>query len=79
MKYFQKLLLVFLLPVICLSCENKNTAPSKELISKLNLKRGNLISCGVANAQFGTVDFNMSCDASAKKDFNLAVELLHSF
>ncbi|MGN6212721.1 tetratricopeptide repeat protein [Parafilimonas sp.] len=79
MRYLQKLLLVFLLPVICLSCENKNTAPSKELISKLNLKRGNLISCGVANAQFGTVDFNMSCDASAKKDFNLAVELLHSF
>ena len=61
-----------------ISCHN-NSTPSNELIKQLNLKRGNVISCGPPDAQFGSVDFDMSCDAKAKKDFNLAIELLHSF
>lgn len=65
--------------VILLSCKSKSLSPSKEAISQLNLKRGAVISCGPANGQFGTVDFDMTCNASTKKDFNLAVELLHSF
>lgn len=79
MKYFRKLLYVFLLPVILVSCKSKNPSPSKEAISQLNLKRGDVISCGPPDAQFGTVDFEMTCDEKAKKDFNLAIELLHSF
>ena len=62
-----------------LSCKSKNPSPSKEAISQLNLKRGNIISCGPPQEQFGTVDFDMSCDKKAKKDFNIAIELLHSF
>jgi len=79
MKNSPTSLYLFLLPVILLSCTNKNTAPSKQAIAALNLKRGDVISCGVTEAQFGTLDFDMSCDEKAKKDFNLAVELLHSF
>lgn len=79
MKYFRKLLYLFLLPLILVSCKSKNLSPSKEAISQLNLKRGDVISCGPPDAQFGTVDFEMTCDEKAKKDFNLAVELLHSF
>ena len=62
-----------------LSCKNNKPVVSKDAIRQLNLKRGNVISCGPVDAQFGTVDFDMTCDAKAKKDFNLAVQLLHSF
>ncbi len=49
------------------------------MISRLQLKRGSIISCGPPDAQFGTVDFGTTCNASTKEDFNVAVELLHSF
>lgn len=62
-----------------LSCNNKNAAPSQELIKQLNLKEGKIISCGPPDARFGSVDFDMTCDEKAKKDFNLAIALLHSF
>ena len=62
-----------------LSCKNKNSSPSKEVIAELKLKRGDVISCGPPDAQFGTVDFKMTCNEKVKKDFNLAIELLHSF
>lgn len=79
MKDLQKILYLFLLSALQLSCRSKNPSPTKEVIGQLNLKRGNTISCGQSDAQFGTVDFDMTCNASTKKDFNLAVELLHSF
>ncbi|MGH2646951.1 MAG: tetratricopeptide repeat protein, partial [Ginsengibacter sp.] len=79
MTYFRKLLQVFLIVAMVASCNNKNQSPSKEAISELNLKKGDIISCGPPDQQFGTVDFDMTCDETAKKDFNLAVELLHSF
>src|SRR5438045_7885871 len=65
--------------VFVLSCSNKKSITSKLLIDELNLKHGPIISCGVTDNQFGTVDFEMSCDITVKKDFNLAMELLHSF
>ena len=67
-----------LLSLIPLSCSN-NPAPSKELIDQIKLKRGEVISCGAGDNQFGSVDFEMSCNEKVKKDFNLAIELLHSF
>lgn len=66
---------VFLLVIA--SC--KNNAPSSESIAELDLKRGQLISCGASNKEFGTVQFETSCSNKVKEDFNLAVELLHSF
>src|SRR5664279_1949776 len=79
MKHFRILKQIFLLSVIMLSCRSKNLSPSEKVIKQLNLKRGNVISCGPPDAQFGSVDFEMTCDQKARNDFNLAVELLHSF
>ena len=73
-------LLFYILSVSVLaSCNNSTPGPSKELISQINLKRGEIISCGPADKQFGSVDFEMTCNKTVKKDFNLAIELLHSF
>ncbi len=60
-------------------CANRNSSPSKELISEISLKRGEVISCGATDKQFGSVDFEMNCDEKLKVDFNLAIALLHSF
>lgn len=65
--------------IAILSCNNHDSTPSRELIKQLNLKKGDIILCGPVDAQFGSVDFEMTCDEKAKKDFNLAIELLHSF
>ncbi len=61
------------------SCRQGNRVPSKELISNINLKRGEIISCGVADKQFGSVVFQISCGEKVQEDFNLAIKLLHSF
>ena len=80
MKYFQRIpASLFLSLILMISCKEKKTVPSKELINQLSLKKGSVISCGVSDQQFGSVDFETTCDEKAKKDFNLAVELLHSF
>ena len=72
--------LFYILSVAALiSCNGNNSAPSKELINQINLKRGDVISCGAPDKQFGSVDFEMTCNEKAKKNFNLAIELLHSF
>lgn len=71
--------LLFLLP--CCG-PNKNTGPSAELINDINdiqLKRGQLISCGPADKQFGSAEFDINCSKEVKEDFNLALRLLHSF
>ena len=62
-----------------LSCNGRNTDPSKELIDGIKLKRGSVISCGSNVNQYGTVDFDMTCDEKSNGDFNLAMALLHSF
>ena len=62
------LFFVLLSPVI-VSCNHTNSTPSSAIISQLNLKRGNVISCGPPDAQFGSVDFDMTCDVKSKKDF----------
>jgi tetratricopeptide (TPR) repeat protein len=49
------------------------------MIGELQLKRGQVISCGSPGKEFGIVNFEMSCSKSAQNNFNLAVELLHSF
>jgi len=61
------------------SCEENASVPSKELIAELDLKRGEVISCGSADKEFGSLDFEITGTDNVKKDFNEAVELLHSF
>ena len=78
---FQQLFLLatsFVLLVLP-SCNQKNAAPSAETINAINLKRGEVVSCGPPGKQFGTVEFESSCSEKVKKDFNLAIALLHSF
>jgi len=62
-----------------LSCNEGKSVPSKELISQINLKRGEIIYCGNPGKKLGSVGFDMSCNEKSKDDFNLAIELLHSF
>ena len=62
-----------------MSCNNRASGPSEELISQINLKRGEAISCGAPDKQFGSVNFEMTCNERSKNDFNLAIALLHSF
>lgn len=82
MKYLLNTLVCFfyILSVSGLiACNGNNSVPSKELIREINLKRGEVISCSPADKQFGSIDFEMTCKEKAKKDFNLAIEFLHSF
>jgi tetratricopeptide (TPR) repeat protein len=60
-------------------CKQKSSNISKDAINEINLKRGEIISCGPTDQQFGTASFEVTCDEKNRKDFNLAVELLHSF
>jgi tetratricopeptide (TPR) repeat protein len=61
------------------SCNSSNSAPSRELINSIDLKRGAVIACGPANNEGGSVDFVFTGSDNLKKDFNQAIELLHSF
>ena len=61
-----------------LSCREKPGGASKERINEMNLKRGAVITCGPVDKKFGSVVFNTSCSGETE-DFNLAMELLHSF
>jgi tetratricopeptide (TPR) repeat protein len=73
----QQGLWLFLMAFLFFSCHEKNSNPSPELIKSMALKRGEIISCGPADQQFGEVQFETSC--KEKQLFNLAVKLLHSF
>src|SRR5882757_9050819 len=64
---------------IPISCVERNAGPSKEAINSINLTRGELISCGPGDKQFGSVEFETSCSKKEKQHFDLAIELLHSF
>ncbi len=80
-KIFSDIRLVFLslLLSLLLSCKGKNTMPAKEAINEIQLKRGEVVLCGPPDKQFGSVEFITSCSPKTKKDFNLALALLHSF
>ena len=65
--------------LILSSCHEKNKTPANETLSAMNLKQGEVVLCGPPGKQFGTVNFVTSCSEKAKKDFDLAIALLHSF
>ncbi|KIC94330.1 tetratricopeptide repeat protein [Flavihumibacter solisilvae] len=60
-------------------CQQASRVPSKELVSDIDLKRGEIISCGAPGMQLGSAEFATSCSDEVKDDFNLAIKLLHSF
>ncbi len=61
------------------SCQGKKSPSSTEAINAINLKQGEVVLCGPPDKQFGSVEFETSCSGKIKKDFNLALALLHSF
>jgi tetratricopeptide (TPR) repeat protein len=73
---FPWLQLVFF--ILLFSCLEKHKSPSKESINEMGLKRGAVITCGPLDKKFGSVAFSTSCSGETE-DFNLAMELLHSF
>ncbi|HEY8733410.1 MAG TPA: hypothetical protein VIL90_02515, partial [Puia sp.] len=73
-----KILIYFILPALT-SCKIKNNTISAADINALNLRRGDLVLCGVSGNKFGSVDFGTSCSAKEKSNLELAVALLHSF
>jgi tetratricopeptide (TPR) repeat protein len=78
-SHFIVLLTVLISSSILSSCKSKSAGPSADQINNMNLKRGEVISCGATDKQFGSVSFETSCGENTRKDFNLAIELLHSF
>jgi hypothetical protein len=76
--FFSKHLIIFIL-LLQVSCKMKDKNISPEEIKAINLKRGEIVLCGPADKQFGTVQFDISCTKDVKSTFNLAMALLHSF
>jgi tetratricopeptide (TPR) repeat protein len=64
---------------VLLSCNRKKDTPSNSVINAIYLKRGPVALCGPPGKQFGTVEFQTSGPEKIRKDFNLAIALLHSF
>ncbi len=60
-------------------CRQSGNAPGQEAINAIKLKKGDIVLCGPADKQFGTVRFQNSCSEKVKSDFDLAIALLHSF
>lgn len=68
--------------LILFSCSNNNNNKSETVVTNelLDLKRGDIITCGPHEGEiFGSVLFKSSVPSSYQKDFNTAVALLHSF
>lgn len=61
------------------ACKEEQHAPAAASIEAINLKRGEVVVCGAAEKQFGSVGFSTSCSEKVKPDFDLAISLLHSF
>jgi hypothetical protein len=62
-----------------ISCKNKNENQYKDSIASMNLKRGEVVSCGPLEGQYGETSFSASVPEKLRSDFNMAIALLHSF
>src|SRR6266853_4778400 len=73
--------LLYIILLMFFSCQPKaNNDDYKALAASFDLKRGEIVSCGPGDGEiFGTVSFSASVPDSLKKEFNMAIALLHSF
>lgn len=78
MKKYINVLFCLLMLFSVTACREKNKV-SETTATELQLKQGKLISCGPPEKEFGEVAFTTSCSQETKKDFELAIALLHSF
>src|SRR3954447_10104437 len=66
--------------VFLFSCREKTNTSQIADINSLDLKKGEIISCGPQDGEiFGSVSFTASVPDSLKTGFNIAIALLHSF
>lgn len=73
-------LMVPLIIAIITSCQSPDQDdPDPKIIADINLKKGDLIWCGPAMANFGSVKFDVSAPAEVRRDFDQALAMLHSF
>lgn len=76
MKNIKPIVTVFILLLLVSACKEK-TPKQNPALASIDLKRGDLVLC--YGAQFGDVNFSLSCDYSVRETFDLALALLHSF
>ena len=67
-----------MITLLAISCGSENRESAPALIS-LNLKRGDIVSCGPAEPQYGSVNFDITASDTIQKQFNHGLSLLHSF
>ena len=79
MKNYLQYFFVCCLALLLNACGDKKQTQSNDLIASLDLKKGDVISCGPAEGEFGSISFAASVPENLKKDFNTGVALLHSF
>ena len=77
MMSIKALLLIQILLMILVISGCRDRKPQDPDLSSIGLLRGDIALCG--GEEFGEVKFSFSCVESARKTFNLAVSLLHSF
>jgi tetratricopeptide (TPR) repeat protein len=77
-EYFKTIYFVTILALVGCQTKKEDSKFQAELKS-VNLMRGDIALCGATDAQFGKVEFGLSCDDKVRSDFNLATALLHSF
>lgn len=71
---------IYLLAANLFSCGDNTTPAHLAEVNALDLKRGEIVSCGPQDGEiFGSVSFTASVPGDLKKDFNIAIALLHSF
>jgi hypothetical protein len=64
---------------LIVSCTGKNSIPSSDTITGIHLKRGDIVSCGPPDKEFGLVHLQTSCSKEVEKEMDLGLALLHSF
>jgi hypothetical protein len=80
MKNNSATILFYLALLLFTACKSKTKTDYYADVNSLDLKRGEIVSCGPQDGEmFGTVSFTASVPDSLKKDFNIAIALLHSF
>lgn len=79
MKTYNHILLFCCTVVFFNSCKEPKEDPSKDLISSLNLKRGEVVACGPLEGQLGNTFFLATVPENLRPDFNIAIALLYSF
>jgi len=68
------------LSLLIFSCKSKIKTDNFTNANSLDLKRGEIVSCGPQDGEmFGVVSFTATVPDNLKKDFNIAIALLHSF